>query len=82
MARESGTVPRFDELPDLCTPEQARAFLQIGRTKIYELVKTGGLPSLRFGTTVRIPKRALLGDRDDADARLVAVATPTQRRGR
>ncbi len=83
MARDTGTaVPRYEELPDLVTPEEARAFLRVGRTHLYELVKTGALPSLTFGRTIRIPKRALLGDDTGVTRPLVAVATPTQRRGR
>jgi excisionase family DNA binding protein len=64
MARDIASPPRFDDLPDLCTPEQARAFLQVGRNKIYELVKTGDLESVHFGRLVRIPKVALLHGRN------------------
>ena len=58
--REPVTPPRFDDLPDLCTPEQAQAFLQVGRNTIYDLLKSGVLPSLRFGRLIRIPKQALV----------------------
>ena len=51
---------RFDDLPDMCTPEQARKFLQIGKTTIFELLKVGALPGVKFGRLIRIPKAALL----------------------
>jgi len=58
------TPPRFDDLPDLCTPEQARAFLQVGKTKIHEMLKAGEIPAVHFGRLVRIPKAALLARGD------------------
>ena len=60
MNPEPVIPPRFDDLPDLLTPEQARAFLQIGRNTIYELVKSGAIRSVHFGRLIRIPKSALL----------------------
>jgi excisionase family DNA binding protein len=60
MPREFMPPPKFEDLPDLCTPDQGRAFLQVGRTTMYELLKSGAIPSLKFGNTVRIPKTVLL----------------------
>lgn len=54
------TPPKFSDLPDLCTVEDATAFLQCGRTTTYELVKSGALPHVKFGKLIRIPKTALL----------------------
>jgi excisionase family DNA binding protein len=54
------TPPRYDDLPDLLTPDDARAFLQVSRNQIYHLLKTEAVPSLRFGKLIRIPKSALL----------------------
>ena len=64
MPRNLATPPRFDDLPDLCTPEQARAFLQVGRNKIYELLKTGDIESVHYGRLIRISKVALLHGRN------------------
>jgi excisionase family DNA binding protein len=52
--------PRFEDLPDLMTPEQLQAFLQIGRSSTYELLKSGAIHSLKFGKLIRIPKASLL----------------------
>ena len=46
--------------PDLMTPEQARAILQIGRGKMYKLIREQSLKTLRIGQNYRIPKAYLL----------------------
>jgi excisionase family DNA binding protein len=53
-------IKRHDELPDLVTPDEARAFLRVGRNTVYDLIKSGALPSVRFGKLIRVPKAALL----------------------
>jgi len=49
--------PRTDAL--LVTPEEAAELLSIGRTKLYELMADGTLPSVRIGKSRRVPRRAL-----------------------
>jgi excisionase family DNA binding protein len=56
----SARPPRYDDLPDLCTPDDARAFLQVGRNTMYGLLKSGAIESITFGRLIRIPKNALL----------------------
>lgn len=54
------TVPsRFEDLPDLCTVDEAAAWARIGRRRAYELVRSGEIPSVRLGRSIRIPRRAL-----------------------
>ncbi len=43
----------------LYTPVEAAALLGLGRTKIYELLLSGELRSVRIGTARRIPAAAL-----------------------
>ena len=43
----------------LVTPEQAAEILSIGRTKVYELMATGTLRSVRIGRCRRIPTVAV-----------------------
>ncbi len=43
----------------LLRPEQAAQILNIGRSKVYELILSGGLPSIRVGRCRRIPTSAL-----------------------
>ena len=53
---------RFEDLPELVTPEEARAFLRISRNAIYSLIKEQRVPALRFGRLIRIRKSALVGE--------------------
>lgn len=43
----------------LLTPEHAAELLAVGRTKLYELLRTGALESVRIGAARRIPAAAL-----------------------
>jgi excisionase family DNA binding protein len=48
------------ELPVLLVrPEDAARVLGVGRTKVYELIRTGALRSVRVGGLRRIPVAAL-----------------------
>jgi len=58
---------RFDDLPPFLRIEQAQEITQLGRSQLYEQTKrwraTGGkegIPVVRFGRCLRIPKAALL----------------------
>jgi excisionase family DNA binding protein len=44
---------------ELLRVEEAARMLQIGRTKMYELMGAGELPVVRIGRSVRIPRRSL-----------------------
>ena len=50
----------FTQYPDLMSINDLRGALGIGRTKAYELVSSGELPSIRVGNAIRIPKKNLL----------------------
>lgn len=43
----------------LLRPEEAAEMLGIGRSTIYSLMATGGMPSVRVGRSVRVPLDAL-----------------------
>ena len=43
----------------LLTPTEAAHVLGIGRSKVYELMQTGQLPSVHIGACRRIPAEAL-----------------------
>ena len=47
----------MDEL--LCTPEEAARALRVGRNKVYELMGSGALPSVKLGRCRRVPVDAL-----------------------
>ena len=44
----------FENYPDMLTVDQLGQALHIGRTMAYRLVNSGEIPSLRFGTAIRI----------------------------
>ncbi len=44
---------------ELLRAEEAAIVLGIGRSKTYELIARGELPSLRIGRLVRVPRQAL-----------------------
>jgi len=57
----------LDSLPDMLRVEEAAAVLRISRSRAYDEVaafqRTGGaagIPSIRIGRCLRVPKRALL----------------------
>jgi len=50
---------RFHDLPDFLSVEEFRSYLGLGRTKIYELLRSGEIQSLKFGRIIRIPKAVL-----------------------
>lgn len=56
-------VDYFDKdtnnLPLALTVEQVAQVLQLGKPRIYELVRSGKLRSLRIGRKIRVPKSAL-----------------------
>ncbi len=45
--------------PLLLTISQAAKMLSLGRTKVYELIATEGLPVVRFGRAVRVSSVSL-----------------------
>lgn len=47
------------ELPLLLTVRDVEAELQLGRTRAYELIRSGELPVVRLGGVVRVPRDAL-----------------------
>ncbi len=56
MARVKNAV---EVQPLLLTVPQVAASLGLGRTKVYELIATEGLPVVKFGTATRIPLASL-----------------------
>lgn len=51
------TEDTMDKL--LLTPVEAASALGIGRSKLYELLQSGQLPSVRIGACRRVPADAL-----------------------
>ena len=50
----------FANYPDILSVNDIRRALGIGRTKAYELVRSGEIRSIRVGGAIRVPKKSLL----------------------
>jgi excisionase family DNA binding protein len=50
---------RFEDLPDLLSVEETRAYLALGRSTMYELLRRKELAYVRFGRLIRIPRASL-----------------------
>jgi excisionase family DNA binding protein len=60
----SGTAGPLDREEDamdklLLRPDEAAEILSIGRSRVYELLRDGTLPTVRLGGSIRIPAEAL-----------------------
>jgi excisionase family DNA binding protein len=49
----------LEDLPQFVSVEELAAWLGIGRSLAYDLVRRGVVPAVRFGRLVRIPRSAL-----------------------
>lgn len=70
----------------LLRPKEAAELIGIGRTKVFELMRTGQLESVRIGSSRRIPAFALLdyverlratADEDSESSEDIPVERPT-----
>ena len=50
---------QMDKMQLLLRPAEAAEALGVSRSRCYELIKEGGIPSMRIGTAVRVPRVAL-----------------------
>jgi excisionase family DNA binding protein len=64
----------------LLRPEEAAELLSIGRSKVYELIGTGELASVRIGASRRIPAQALAEFVQQLQTSTVSLR-PTRSRG-
>src|SRR5436190_22206729 len=51
--------PMLTQPPDILTPDQAAAYLQIDRETVYRYIRDGKLVASKLGRTYRIPKRSI-----------------------
>lgn len=50
----------FEEIPPILTVPQIAKFLGIGRSKGYELVRSGQIEAVKVGKQLKVPRHALL----------------------
>jgi excisionase family DNA binding protein len=52
-------VSSMEQQPEIMTPDQAAAYLQVSRDTIYRYIRSGKLAASCLGRSYRIPKRNL-----------------------
>lgn len=50
----------MNDYPEMMTPDQAAAFLQVSRDVVYRRLRAGQLPGIRVGHEWRVPKSELI----------------------
>ena len=55
----------------LLKPEEVAEYLNIGRSKVYELMRGGALESVQIGTCRRVPRAAMQAYVEDLRANMV-----------
>jgi excisionase family DNA binding protein len=50
---------RLEDLPPILTQEECAALLRLGRSKTYELLRQGIIPSIRLGKQYRVSRDKL-----------------------
>jgi excisionase family DNA binding protein len=50
----------FKDYPDVVTPEDVQNMLHIGRNRVYELLKTNAIKSIKVGKKYIIPKKSVI----------------------
>lgn len=59
MNHPQSASTRFEVLPDWMTVGEARRFLRLSRTTMYDRIRSGEIPARRFGRQYRIAKESL-----------------------
>ncbi len=59
MNKSQHRSTKFDVQPDWMTVQEARIFLRLSRTTMYDRLRSGEIPSRRFGRQYRIAKESL-----------------------
>lgn len=61
-------MKKYNDLPDVLTPDEVKDYLKIGRNTVYRMLREGEIPSVRIGKLYRVPKMmlaAMLGSQYD-----------------
>jgi len=54
----------MDDLPPILTVEEVAAYLRVDRKKVYDLIKSDQIRSLKLGRALRVPRSALPASMD------------------
>ncbi len=56
----------FENLPELLTPAEVRAFLGFSRNHVYQLIRDKEISSRRIGGRIFVPKKVLISEAPEA----------------
>lgn len=59
MKRSRNVCTMYEVLPDWMTVAEARRFLRLSRSTMYDRLRSGEIPARRFGRQYRIAKESL-----------------------
>lgn len=59
MSETRQELPTVEESPLLLRAEEAARLLGYGRSTVFAMLQSGELPAVRYGRTVRVPRRAI-----------------------
>jgi len=59
MARKRKTTIIVPVEPMLLTIPQTAQSMSLGRTKVYDLINNAGLPTIKLGSSIRVPLSSL-----------------------
>jgi len=57
----------IEALPEFLSPAEFRAYVGIGRSAVYDLIRRHEIPYRKFGRTIRIPKSVLTDGRAEVE---------------
>ncbi len=78
MSAITRTTPR-DEWPEMLRVPEVATLADCSEGAVYEAIRSGTLPCVRFGRLVRVPRAAivrLLGESDDAEGEIEGQSEP------
>lgn len=60
MAKNDPYATMLPDYPDVLSAAQVAKILHIGKTRTYQLLRSGEIPSIRIGNSYRIPRAQLI----------------------
>jgi len=67
----------FSSYPDLVSVEQIMTMLNIGKSKVYELIRSNAIRHIRIGKIIRVPKQYLIDFVEQSCYNSIATNSPS-----
>ena len=59
IRQKKGDITVFEQYSEILTIDEVADLLLIGRSKVYNMLRTGELPAFRIGEVWKIPKKGI-----------------------